>query len=301
MDTEAVTGQSHQSGEIVVGVDGSDANRPAVQWSVDEARTRGCVLLAVHAWHMPAMAYSAPGYLPISSDWMAEEATRLVEASLSGLPGSDGPQIERRVVEGSAYDTLEDFARQTDVSLVVVGSRGHGAVASLFLGSVSHSLSHHCPKPLVIVPHGWPAVGGRQVQHVVVGIDGSESADGALRWAMEEARLHGAALEVVTAWNWSSPPGQPGTSGSRDPEALARDLLDASIDRLDRHGIDVRATAREGVASDVLIGAARSADLLVVGTRGLTRTKEVLLGSTSHYCTHHSPVPLAVIPALGID
>ena len=39
--------------------------------------------------------------------------------------------------------------------MVVVGARGHGVLTELMLGSASHALSHTCPKPLVIVPHGW--------------------------------------------------------------------------------------------------------------------------------------------------
>lgn len=282
--------------KILVGVDGSDANRPAVEWAAREARARRCGLVAVNAWHIPAMAYSAPGYMPISTDWASSAAAKTVDEAIAGATGTDGIGVQQLVVEGSAYDSLAREADEPGIGLVVVGTRGHGAVASMFLGSVAHSMSHHCPKPLVIVPHIAPS-GDSPIRHLVVGVDGSEGADQALRWAATEAGIHGARLEIVVAWNWTSPALHVETENWRDAQKAAHETITGAVDRLDAQGIDLRLTEQEGVASDVLLEAARSADLLVVGTRRLSRAKEILLGSTSHYCTHHSPVPIAVIPA----
>jgi nucleotide-binding universal stress UspA family protein len=61
-------------------------------------------------------------------------------------------------------------------------------------------------------------------------------------------------------------------------------------------GVAIEPRVVRGEASTVLIERAKEADLLVVGRRGLNRAKEVLLGSVSHACAHHSPVPVALIP-----
>lgn len=286
--------------KVVVGVDGSEANRPALRWAVKEARARGSQLVAVHAWHVPAMAYSVPGYVPISRDWTLQQAASLLETAIRECAGEDPVEVDGRLLEGSAYDTLAQVANEPDVELVVVGTRGHGALASLVLGSVSHSLSHHCPKPLVLVPPGSGLGDRSAIRHIVVGIDGSEGAERALRWAVTEAKVHGARLELVTAWSWTTfPDGTPATDTWRDPPTVAGEVLSGAASLLGADGGDLTLTKTEGVASDVLVEAAGSADLLVVGTRGLGRPREILLGSTSHYCTHHSPVPVAVVPSAG--
>lgn len=284
---------------MVVGVDGSEANRPAVAWAIREARARDCEVLAIWAWHIPAFAYSAPGYAPIRDDWAAEDFTHMLDTTMADFTEDRRGRVEKRVLEGSAYDILREAASEPGVGLVVVGSRGHGPVANVFLGSVSHGLSHHCPKPLVIVPRRVePQALAADMRRVVVGVDGSDGAERALRWAADEAKLYGARLQVVAAWTWTPPPvwraGQAQTW--REAQVGAHDVISQALDRLDPHGVDIELCEREGPAPEVLLDSARSADLLVVGSRGLGRVKEVALGSTSHQCTHHSSVPVVVVP-----
>jgi nucleotide-binding universal stress UspA family protein len=126
---------------ILVGVDASVANRPALAWALDAARTHGSELVAVYAWHVPAAAYSAPGYVPLGSAEMTKVAEQMVEEELSDL-GTDGTvAVRAEVVEGQAQLILRDRARDPKVELVVVGTRGHGTAAGMVLGSVSHALS----------------------------------------------------------------------------------------------------------------------------------------------------------------
>jgi nucleotide-binding universal stress UspA family protein len=87
---------------------------------------------------------------------------------------------------------LAKAAHEPDVVLLVVGARGHGGVAGLLLGSVSHSLTHSSTKPLVIVPQDWRARPPSDVRpRIVVGVDGSRPADNALRWAGRRGRHAG--------------------------------------------------------------------------------------------------------------
>jgi nucleotide-binding universal stress UspA family protein len=136
---------------VVVGVDGSTTSRKALKWANEEARVRGATLTVVHAWH-PAMfgviEFAAP-VLDIETFDVA--AKRLVEEMLAGshVDASD-PSIETNVVEGGATQAILEAA--ADASLVVVGSRGRGAVARVLLGSVSQQVVHHAPCPVVIVP-----------------------------------------------------------------------------------------------------------------------------------------------------
>ena len=284
---------------IVVGVDGSKANRDAVEWAVHEARARYSKLLALYAWHVPSLAYSAPGYVPISADETNEAGRELLRREVLPLAQEAGLELELRSLEGPAAKVIRAAAADEQVALVVVGSRGRGALARLVLGSVSHGLSHNCPKPLVIVPHHEPPVAAEwPFRHIVVGIDGSDGADAALRWAAVEASLHDAVLEVAMAWSWTTlPPGMIlAEPFDESLEKSAHQVLTEAVSKLGPTDVKIKFTVQPGSAVDVLLESSHSADLLVVGTRGHGRAQEMALGSTSHACAHLSRVPVAIIP-----
>lgn len=139
---------------------------------------------------------------------------------------------------------------------------------------------------------------------IVVGVDGSEASVRALDWAAAEARLRDAPLAIVLAWQW--PTGFYADAGwaGVTPE-LESDLRQSAEERLDEacsaadaalDGLSVRREVVEGAAAQVLLDAAKDADLLVVGTRGRGGFAGLLLGSVSQQCAHHSPCPLVVVP-----
>jgi nucleotide-binding universal stress UspA family protein len=145
---------AHQSGAgstVVVGVDGSESSRRALEWALDEARLRNATLRLVHAWRMP-YAPAATGYapLPLAPLYDAAEAgaRHVLEAEAAAIePG--GVVIDHLLVEGGPASALIQAARSA--GLVVVGSRGRGGFAGLALGSVGQQVAHHAPCPVVVV------------------------------------------------------------------------------------------------------------------------------------------------------
>ncbi|TDW84345.1 nucleotide-binding universal stress UspA family protein [Kribbella pratensis] len=138
--------------KIVVGIDGSETARRALEWAAAEARLRGARLVVVHAWQQPAAALMSP-YAPLLADpgSLAETARQtltdtLKAADLSGLAS----EPEQLVVQGAAASALIDAAENS--LLLVVGSRGRGGVAGLLLGSVSRQVAHESTVPVVIIP-----------------------------------------------------------------------------------------------------------------------------------------------------
>lgn len=129
---------------------------------------------------------------------------------------------------------------------------------------------------------------------IVVGVDGSPGAAAALRFAVEEARLRGAQLHAVCAWEL---PAMVYSGGGVDglPEALeqgAREILEKALADVpaERHVL-------AGHAARALLDAAEGADLLVVGSRGLGGFARLLLGSIGQEVVHHAPCPVVVVPA----
>lgn len=137
---------------------------------------------------------------------------------------------------------------------------------------------------------------------IVVGIDGSKGSEGALRFALAEARLRGAGLRVVCAWATPSAAyaglAYVPTFDLREVEeqAAAEKLQQARAVLGDDPGVTVELIAVEGHPADALLSQAQGADLLVVGSRGLGGFSSLLLGSISQQVAHHAPCPVAIVP-----
>ncbi|SRR5579875_1780864 len=143
---------------------------------------------------------------------------------------------------------------------------------------------------------------GASQRRIVVGVDGSPPSRAALRWAVGQAALTGAVVDAVTAWRlpagyeWA-----PDATGIADFEAEARKNLAEAVSEATREAgdtgsaVDVRPQVVWGHPAQVLIEAARGAELLVVGSRGRGGFAGALLGSVSQYCVHHAPCPVLVI------
>jgi len=133
---------------------------------------------------------------------------------------------------------------------------------------------------------------------IVVGVDGSPSSKAALRWAVRQAERTGAVVEAVTAWWYPTGYGMAPTSDwAVDLERTAEKTLVEALAEVSGVAPDVVVSPRvaEGHPADVLLRAARGADLLVVGSRGHGGFAAALLGSVSQHCTQHAPCPVLVI------
>ncbi len=135
-------------------------------------------------------------------------------------------------------------------------------------------------------------------QRIVVGIDGSRSSKAALSWAIRQAELTGAAVDAVLAWRYPSTYGLAPMAGSEiDLESGARRTLIETLNEVSTLAPDVtvRPTVIEGHPAEVLVRAAKDADLLVVGSRGHGPFTSTMIGSVSISCVLHSHCPVLVV------
>ena len=140
---------------------------------------------------------------------------------------------------------------------------------------------------------------------IVVGTDGSEAADEAVRQATDMASREGARLHLVTAY----PDPQilrertTGTGGGAYTIVDLREVAESLVQRAARDalskGVEVETHVREGQPAEVLIDVANQeqADLIVVGSRGLTGIKRYLLGSVSSKVSEHAPCNVMIVRA----
>ena len=277
---------------IVVGVDGSEGARAALAWAIEQASARrGVRVVALSAW----MSYPTD----LGDATRAEFASIVAEVS----PDRDGVEIVEHVVRGSAISVLLDEARHAH--LLVVGSRGLGGFKGLLLGSVSHQLVTHAPCPTVVVP--LPGVMPSDVDNskkpIVVGVDGSSNSIAALSWAGQWAQDSGANVRAVYAWQYPplNAPAQHIGKGVPETEEFddqARTELDSFVAAAAvPSDVPVTPSLRVESPAKALLDEAREAQLLVVGARGRQGFTGLLLGSVATAVAHHTPCPLAVIPA----
>jgi nucleotide-binding universal stress UspA family protein len=140
-------------GDIVVGYDGSKGARRAVQFAAAEAAAHHSRLRIVSVWNrMPhtVSAMSGVAVPLVAADRALLAAQGLEEATTLAREIAPDINIDTAALEGNA---AAELTRTTENSrLLVVGSRGHGGVHGLILGSVSHQCTLHAHCPVLVVP-----------------------------------------------------------------------------------------------------------------------------------------------------
>jgi nucleotide-binding universal stress UspA family protein len=287
-------------GSIVVGVDGSEHARRALRWAQRKAALHGHELTALLAWGLFDQLH-VDGGVSFDPDYGPTDGAAALDAIVADTLGPDAAGAVRQVVVCDLpARALLDAAR--DVDLLVVGPRGRSELREVVLGSVTQTCLHHAPCPIAIVRgNDGPAVAAAgAAERVVVGVDGSETSDRALRWALDDARARGGIVTAVHAWH--VPFSMSLTAGTRDLSAFedaAGRLLDQAVDATAAEYRDatVERVLVGGSPADALLGAAREAALVVVGGRGVGGFRGLLLGSVSQQLAHHAACPVVVIPA----
>ena len=132
--------------------------------------------------------------------------------------------------------------------------------------------------------------------HIVVGVDGSPESGLALRWAQTLAGTLGATITAVTAWHFDTSFG-PYTPSEWNPESDAQQVLEDALAQAfgDQFPPGLKAQAIRGRPAQVLIDEAKSAKMLIVGSRGRGGFASLLLGSVSSACAEHASCPVLVV------
>lgn len=272
---------------VLVGYDGSPGADLALEWAVSTvAVTSRPLQVGIVGTHMDPVLGDFRAHNEQLVDAWRQRAFGILEPT--GLPGWD---VE--VHRGPTGPVL--LAAASRAHLLVVGSRGHGLLAGSLGGSVSQHVVRHATRPVVVV---------RPVRHagarrIVVGMDGSDAALAALRFAVARARQTREALVVAHAHRGWFPPvrGARSLPGPADPAEETDRVLHAAAEavRSELDGIELSTTAAVGSASRLLVDLSIESSLVVVGARGRDAFTEVLLGSVAQEVLHRAESPVAVV------
>ncbi|MFE9132922.1 universal stress protein [Streptomyces sp. NPDC007355] len=287
------------SHEIVAGVDGSPESLAAADWAAREALHRGLPLRLAHAWRWE------PLDLPLVQDRAAQE--RVAEAVVREAEATVAARhpdlaITAEVLDDTPVTALVAAAERAE--MLVIGSRGHGAVTGFLLGSYGQQIIGAATRPVVAVRSrdGDPAE--PPTGHVLVGQHGDpEDSAAALRFAFETAAARGASVRAVRAW--SLPPlfAYSPTSMRLADEADGlvpyeeKALREALAPWRERHpDVPVTEHVELGSAGQVLLSSSGAAQLMVVGRRARRGAVGPRIGSVAHAALHLAPCPVAVVP-----
>ena len=281
--------------DVVVGVDGSEPGRRALEWAAREASRRGVTLRVAHAYPS-GVAISAPG----DSPRLRGAAERLLAQDVDHARELVDVTVVPALVDGPPATVLVHESERA--SLLVVGGRGQGGFAGLLLGSTAVNVAARAACPVVVMPRvDAAAPSGVDEGPVVVGTDTSPTADRAMEFAFARARARRAAIVALYAWQL------PGSYSAY----LARGLLRTDESRAEREARTLLADAAApwqrryptlGVERRAVLGhpvgalaeASSAAQVVVVGSRGSGPLTGMLLGSVSHGLLRHAQCPVVI-------
>lgn len=250
-------------------------------------------LLAVVDRRTGPVTASAPGSEPEATDILASERLRLEQAGIA-------PQVAMRT--GHPAEEIVAYATSSGADLIILGSRPANGRGAGFSGSVASKVARYCPSSVLI------ARDGRSVHSVVLGYDASPDADEAMSLLTRLPFRARPQVAVCTVFDVPAP-----LSSGIAPTMLAQvrsarhaELQEARLaaeamaseaaGRLQVAGIRATAHAVHGRASErlTLLAGEIGADLIVVGSRGLSGVERFLLGSTSGELVALAPTSLMV-------
>jgi len=283
---------------VMVGVDGSATSTAAVRWAARWAAMRNTGLTIVHAFAPVVPGTSLVEWMgPTPSEVMhaqEEQALHLVnDAAKTANDTAGGLRIQTKAIVAAPVQALLEVSN--DAQIVVVGRRGRSSLAGVLLGSVSTAIIHRARCPVAVIHGEFPAEAASMDQPVLVGIDGSPASELATAIAFDEASRRGVELVALHAafdsdalgiheleWGYVEP---------KAHEAVAKDLAGWQERYPD---VRVRGVVVFDRPAHHLVEQAKTAQLVVVGSRGRGEFTELLLGSVSGAVVQATRTPVIV-------
>ena len=285
---------------IVVGIDGSAPARIAAVWAAHEASMRDVPLSLVHL--VPTGAITSAALLWPAASTLAElqqeqedegrqviaDTIKIINAELG-----EGAEVNSELLYSPPVPTLVELSKHA--RMMVVGSRGHGALGRCLLGSVSTGLIHHAHCPVAVIHHDARTPVQPNTLPVVVGIDGSPASELATAIAFDEASWRGVdlvAVHVCSDGRKLAPPGKEWLGlQSRGEETLAERLAGFQ-ERYPDVAVQRRIVWDQPARH--LLDQSGSAQLVIVGSHGRGGLAGMLLGSVSAAVVHSARTPVIV-------
>ena len=292
---------------ILAATDFSETAATGLDWAIELAKNHGARIELVHALLVPSRATDfVPSPPDPTEELQAAASVRLNE--ITDRVRAAGVEVESDLRLGIPSQIIIDSAREKDVDLIVIGTRGLTGLRHLLLGSTAERVVQHADCPVLTV---HPADKDRhdKIRTVLVPTDFSRDAETAYFAAM---KLIGpdrdAKIVLVHVYHLPYEYTAYGTIPTsldyfKDVEGAAEERLSSLARELREQGFDVETAAREGFPPEVILAeaAAVGADLIAMGTHGRTGFAHLVLGSTAERVVQRASCPVLTVRAEPTD
>jgi nucleotide-binding universal stress UspA family protein len=300
-------------GSILVPVDGSKFAEHALPYGLGLARRTGASLHLALV-HIPLESLS-PAY-PLADVVEArvleqrDHETAYLESLVRRLE-SAGVEIHPALLQGHVAAALSRLVTEREIGLVVMTTHGRGGLQRAWLGSTSDGMIRSCCTPVLLVrPEEEAEAGERPFRRVVAALDGSVSAERALRSACGPGLTDGASVVLTHVMQppvVAASPYLPHTLQLSPEEVAAREAqLGAYLEEVGRQDwlagrtVETRVVVDYEAAPAILeVAAEVDADLIVVGTHGRSGLRRMILGSVADKVVRGTHRPVLVCRGMG--
>lgn len=291
---------------ILVATDFSQTAALALERAIDLARSHGSEIDLVHVMQPELPALAAPEMLAVPAnyeDLLRESCQEGLDRAISRAREA-GVTAAARLEVGHAAQTLTDLADQLDVDLILIGTRGNTGFKRLLLGSVAEEVVRTARRPVLTV-HPGDERPIEPLRRLLFPTDFSPAAEQALSTATRLlAGAREARILLVHAYQIAPtivPVG--GFGGGVAPmlvenaQELAEEATQPVAHMLRERGFDVDVVVEQGDTAEVVtrLAAEREVDLIVMGTRGHSKLRQWLLGSTAERVVEHASCPVLTV------
>lgn len=295
--------------KILIPVDGSKYSKAAVDFVASRATLIGkepaLELLNVQA-PVPPRAAGVVGKAAVKS-YYDDEAEHVLTPAVKSLAKA-GLTAASDYDIGQPAEQIARRAERDEVDLIVMGSHGHGALAQLVLGSVTHGVLARTKKPVLLVRDR--AAPTSDSLRVGIAVDGSKFGRAAVRYVLKHRDLFGAEptfllIHVVPDFAGAVMPDMAGLAlpaySNEEVQALQRKAFETAVAPVrklaEQAGVAMQEICLSGAAAQEIAAFAkkRTLDVLVLGSHGHGAFKSAVLGSVVTRVAHISAVPLLLV------
>jgi nucleotide-binding universal stress UspA family protein len=295
--------------KILVAYDGSPQSKVALDWAMLLGVTSGAGVEAIKVFEPTVPNYM--GDFAISTDLAAQYAElektdrQMMEEVKKLCKDVCKMKVHVDLLKGNVASTLLDHARNNGFDLIVTGTKGHGLLAEMLVGSVTNSLVSLSKVPVLVVKEQQAPA---RLQKLLVAYDGSEFANAALDMAIDISKSSEAqitAVKVIDPMNFSMIYSMAESGSAMRLAAKLKELDEAEYKLLDGaksaaalKGMEIATELLQvGNIADSIIQYSRetNADMIVAGTLGHGLLDELLIGSVTRNLISLSKLPVLVV------
>jgi nucleotide-binding universal stress UspA family protein len=299
---------------ILVPIDFSKPSLSAVEFALPLVKRFGANLHLAHVFE-PDYPLSSMAALPLIVPEL--EVGRRVRRHLKDVARKHSLELRREnihAVRGKPFAEICRLARDREIDLIVVATRGNTGLKHLALGSTAERVVRYSPCPVLVVRgvsrnrkanrNGW-AQRALTFEKILVPIDFSNCSMKGLSYAKALARqfrsklilLNSVALQYWVTNDEYARYDLPLLT--KQSEKIAREQMRDLVQNLEREGLEVISSVEIGHAGQEICAKAERnrIDVIVTSTHGTTGLKHILLGSTAEYVVRHASCPVVVVPS----